>query len=159
MFCGVAPLRKRQERGLSPEMGRAAGSMGCCNRFHCIAFRRPPGNGVDSHTTKQSHHTDEPLRPDRRRHHPTGQTLTIEAGVRVEMQAGDATAGGIKPGLTEVIVNGALVLTGTPARLSRSLRRHLEQRGPAFVVFTRNECDAHDDAVGRTAHPDARGDG
>ena len=43
---------------------------------------------------------------------PAGQDLLIDPGVRVEVQSGDAAAGGIDPTRTEFIVNGALTLGG-----------------------------------------------
>lgn len=46
---------------------------------------------------------------------PFGETLTIEAGTRVEVQASDASASGGFPNLIEFGVFGALVLNGTPA--------------------------------------------
>ena len=43
---------------------------------------------------------------------PSGQGLLIDPGVRVEVQSGDAAAGGIDPTRTEFIVNGTLALGG-----------------------------------------------
>lgn len=44
---------------------------------------------------------------------PPGETLTIEAGVRIDVQPVDSTASGLDPFLVDIWVQGALVVSGT----------------------------------------------
>lgn len=46
---------------------------------------------------------------------PSGQTLTIESGVTVQLASTDSQGGGTDTGRVEIIVNGSLVATGTSA--------------------------------------------
>ena len=52
---------------------------------------------------------------------PSGETLTIEAGARVDVQPADASASGFAETLVEIVVEGALIVSGTgelPVRFS-----------------------------------------